>query len=148
LQTFWLLVAAAAGILIPVQAAVNSKMRAYVGQPLYATFINFGVGMIFLGVLLALVPAANDGGSWRRAADAPWWAWTGGVLGLVFVTATVVVVRYTGQASFSVAMLAGQTLGALALDHFGWLGTDAREINPSRLLAVVLLGIAVWLMQR
>jgi Uncharacterized protein conserved in bacteria len=148
LQTFWLLVAASAGILIPVQAAVNSKMRAYVGQPLYATLINFGVGMVFLAVVLTLIPAANEGGSWRRSADAPWWAWTGGVLGLVFVTATVVVVRYTGQASFSVAMLTGQTIGALALDHFGWLGTETREINPSRLLAVGLLVIAVWLMQR
>lgn len=148
MQTFWLLIAAAAGILIPVQAAVNSKMRVCVGQPLYATWINFAVGTVFLAAVLTVVPAANAGGSWRRAAEAPWWAWTGGVLGLVFVTATVVVVRYTGQASFTVAMLAGQTVGALALDHFGWLGTETREINPSRLLAVVFLALAVWLMQR
>src|SRR3982750_3202233 len=129
LQTFWLLLAAGAGILIPVQAAVNYKMRTFVGQPLYSTLINFGVGTIVLGVILATISAANEGGSWRKAVDAPWWAWTGGALGLFFVTATVIVVKYTGQATFSVAMLAGQTVGALMLDHFGWLGTETREIS-------------------
>jgi transporter family-2 protein len=148
LQTMWLLVAAASGALIPVQAAVNSKMRGFVGQPLYSTFINFGVGTILLGAVLAAVPAANDGGSWKRATEAPWWSWTGGVLGIIFVTATVMVVRHTGQATFSVALLAGQMIGALLLDHYGWLGTDVREINGSRLLGVAFLIVAVWLMQK
>ena len=148
MQTIWLALAAVAGSLIPVQAAVNSKMRFFAGQPLYSTFINFGVGTLFLGLVLGGIPAANDGGSWRRTLDAPWWAWTGGLLGLFFVTISVLVVPKTGTAAFSIAMVAGQMLGALVLDHYGVLGLETRVITPPRLMAIVLLVVAVWLMQK
>ena len=148
LQTLWLALAALAGSLIPVQAAVNTKMRFFAGQPLYSTLVNFGVGTIFLGLLLAGIPQTNDGGNWRRTLEAPWWAWTGGVLGVFFVTVSVLVVPKTGTAAFSIAMVAGQMFGALILDHYGVLGIDARAITPSRFLAVVLLAVAVWLIQK
>jgi bacterial/archaeal transporter family-2 protein len=148
LQTLWLALAALAGSLIPVQAAVNTKMRFFAGQPLYSTLVNFGVGTVFLGLLLAGIPQTNDGGSWRRTLEAPWWAWTGGVLGVFFVTVSVLVVPKTGTAAFSIAMVAGQMFGALILDHYGVLGIDARAITPSRLMAVVLLVVALWLMQK
>lgn len=148
MQTIWLLLAAAAGSLIPVQAAFNTKMRTFAGQPLYSTFINFGVGTILLGIVLAFVPQANEGGNWRRTIEAPWWAWTGGALGLFFVTASVIVVPRTGTAAFSIAMVMGQTIGALCLDHYGFFGIEPRLLSSSRILAVVLLAVAVWLLQK
>jgi transporter family-2 protein len=145
LQLPWLILAAAAGALIPVQTLVNKRMQISVVQPLYSTMVNFGVGTILLGIMLALVPAANAGGRVKGLAEAPWWAWTGGALGVFFVTVAVVVVPKIGNATLVLALFTGQMLGALVLDHFGLLGSATREINGERLLAIGLLAVAVWL---
>jgi len=147
-QLPWLLLAAAAGALIPVQTLVNKRMQVSVVQPLYSTMVNFGVGTILLGLLLALVPAANAGGRLKGFSEAPWWAWTGGALGVFFVTVVVIVVPKIGNATLVLALFTGQMIGALLLDQFGLLGSATREINGERLLAIALLAIAIWLLQK
>ena len=148
MQSFWLLLAAAAGALIPVQTLVNKRMQTSVVQPLYSTLVNFGVGTVLLGVILLLLPAANAGGRVKGFAEAPWWAWTGGALGLIFVTVTVVAVPKIGNATLVVALFTGQMLAALLLDHFGLIGSATRTISAERILAIVLLAVAVWLLQK
>jgi transporter family-2 protein len=144
----WLLLAATAGALIPVQTLVNKRMQSSVGQPLYSTLVNFGVGTVALGLILMLIPAANTGGRVKGFGEAPWWAWTGGLLGLFFVTVTVIVVPKIGNAALVVVLFTGQVIAALLLDHYGLIGSAARPFTGERLLAIVLLAAAVWLLQK
>jgi len=72
----YLAVVFAAGALIATQAGVNSQLTRAVGHPVLAATISFMVGTAVL-----LVGSLGVMGSWTSlaaAAQAPWWAWTGG----------------------------------------------------------------------
>ena len=79
MAVLYLLFAAAAGAVLPVQAGVNAQLARFVGGPVRASFVSFLVGTIALVVLSAAIlkplPSASKLGS------APWWVWVGGLLG-------------------------------------------------------------------
>ena len=70
---FYLLLALAAGAMMPTQAATNNKMAMVVGSPIMSAFISFLVGTVALFVYLMVsgVPLA----SFATAKEAPAIAW-------------------------------------------------------------------------
>lgn len=144
----WLILALAVGLIIPLQQVMNARMRTFVVNPMYASLVNFFVGA-GLGIVVAMMMSASgEPGHWRRATEAPWWAWCGGLIGMAFITAGVLCVPRIGVASFSAAVLVGQLIGAMWLDHFGWMGVIQRQVTWARAGGVFLLLIGVWLIQR
>jgi transporter family-2 protein len=140
------LVALAAGAGLPVQAGVNAVMGRYAGRPEWAAFVNFAVGLVALGAwLLALRLAPPPSLALSRA---PWWAWTGGVLGAFYVSAVVLLTPRLGVATTLALAVAGQMVGALLLDHTGALGLELRPISPAKLAGAALLVAGVVLIRR
>ncbi|MFN0084414.1 MAG: DMT family transporter [Blastocatellia bacterium] len=144
----WLGLAMIAGLLVPAQAAMNAKMRTFVLNPTYSAMINFGVGAVMLVFLMAAAVAQGQAGSWRGALEAPWWAWCGGLIGAMFVTTAILAVPRIGSASYSVAVIAGQLIAAIVLDHLGALGLPQHSASLSRIGGALLLLAGVWLIQR
>lgn len=144
----WTALAVLGALLIPAQAAMNAKLRVFVYNPLYTAVANHLVGvlvsLLVVGLTLHLNQPANARGVW----DAPWWALCGGVVGACFIVIATVCVPRIGSASFSVAVIGGQLVGALLLDQFGWLGLAQRSLTPARLVGVLLIFVSLWLMQR
>lgn len=135
-----------AGAGLPVQASVNSAMRQELGRPEWAALVNFMVGTLALACWLFVQRAAvPPAAAWARA---PWWAWTGGLLGAFFVAVTVLLTPRLGLVALLALMLAGQVTAAVALDHFGLLGLAARAFTPARAVGAVLLVAGVLLVQR
>jgi transporter family-2 protein len=60
----------------------------------------------------------------------------------------VLCVPRIGVASFSAAVLVGQLVGAMLLDHMGWMGVIQRQITATRMCGVALLLLGVWLIHR
>ncbi len=73
----WIMVllAFAAGMILPVQFAVNAEMRGAVGGPVLAAAISFVVGT--LALLVAVLVVSEEVPSFSDLAGAPWWAWAG-----------------------------------------------------------------------
>jgi len=76
----WTGLALAAGAALPVQGAVNARLRAELGEPLIVGAVSFLVATVAMALLLLLVvgftPApAPDLAGVRRV---PWWGWLGG----------------------------------------------------------------------
>jgi hypothetical protein len=73
----WIMVllAFAAGMIVPVQFAVNAEMRGAVGGPVLAAAISFVVGT--LALLVAVLVVREEVPSFSDLAGAPWWAWAG-----------------------------------------------------------------------
>jgi transporter family-2 protein len=144
----WVLVllALVAGAGLPVQAGVNASMRVYAGRPELAALVNFLVGLLALGAwILALrLPWPEPG----ELARAPWWGWTGGLLGAFYVTAVIVLAPRLGVATTIALVVAGQMLAAVALDHYGLLGVPVRPVNAWRGLGAALLVAGVVLLRR
>jgi transporter family-2 protein len=141
-----LLLAFLAGALLPVQTGINVQLRGLLGQPLAATAVSFVVGTIGLAMLVAglrvPVPVAA---AWERGA---WWPWTGGLLGAVYIVAAIVLAPRLGAATLVAALVAGQMVASLLLDHYGWVGFAVHPVSPLRILGAALVVGGVVLVQR
>ena len=142
----FLLLALLAGALLPIQAGVNLQLRVVLGHPLTATLVSFVVGSVGLAALIgALRVPVPIGAAWERSE---WWHWIGGLLGAVYIVATIVVAPRLGAATLVAALVAGQMIASLVLDHFGWVGFPVHHIDPWRLAGAALIVGGVVLVQR
>lgn len=143
---FFLLLALAAGVLLPVQAGLNAQLRSALGSPIAAAFISFLVGTVALTSAAMLFRVSFPV---QRA-----WAvthpvqWSGGVIGALYVLAAVVLAPKLGAGTLVAAVVAGQMITSLVLDHYGLLGFPIHSLSPARLLGAALVIAGVVLIQR
>ncbi len=136
-----------AGALMPLQAGINARLRLTLGSPLQAAFISFVVGTAALGLIVLLFPSRLPK---DILAQTPWWAWTGGIFGVVFISTSMVLAPRVGALVLVSLLVTGQLLAALILDHFGLLAFSKVPITAVRVLGVgfLLLGVLLVLPRR
>lgn len=143
---FLMIVALVAGAMMPTQAATNNKMAATVGSPIFAAFLSFLVGTALL--LVVTLFSGLGSSSFAAISQAPPAAWLGGFFGACFVTAAVILVPRLGVAMTFSLFVAGQLLTSLAIDHYGLLGVEVKEISLPRVAGIVLITAGVILIRR
>jgi bacterial/archaeal transporter family-2 protein len=138
-----MLFALLAGAMLPIQFGINAQLATWLDGSVRAAFVSFVVGAT---ALLVVVLFAARG--WPdRAGDAPWWVWTGGLLGAFYVVGSIVTAPKLGAATLVALILAGQALASLAVDHFGWVGFDEQPVTLLRVLGILLLAGGVALVR-
>ena len=142
--TVWiaLIAIAVGGMAIATQAPINSKLASHVGDPVAAAAISFGVGFLVLAMATVI---RGDVPSVAQLASAPWWAWTGGAFGAIYVWAAVWSVSTLGVVTMVAALIFGQLAAALVLDAMGAFGLAVREISLTRILAVACVALGLIL---
>ena len=143
---FYIMLALAAGAMMPTQAATNNKMAVVVGSPILSAFISFFVGTIAL--LIYIVTTGSPLANLAAAKEAPAIAWIGGLLGAFFVTAAVALVPRLGVAMTFSLIIAGQMIVTLIIDHFGLLSTPVKEVSLARIAGMLLIAGGVILIRR
>ena len=144
--TWLLLFAFVAGVALPVQFSINAVLRGFLGGPAVAATISFCGGTLAL-VVVALVLRE----SWplgETVAYAPWWVWVGGLLGALYVLATIIVIPGLGAVTTVGLILAGQVLASIVIDHFSLIRLPVHELNIPRFAGAVLIVVGVALVQR
>lgn len=139
------LIAALAGAAVPFQGGANAALGRALGHPLWATLASLAVSALcILPILLALrVPLPGLGG----LAGQPKWIWIGGLAGAVYVTAAILLMPRLGAAGFMIAVIAGQMIGALAIDWIGGVGLAARPVEATRLVGTLLVLLGAFIVQ-
>jgi transporter family-2 protein len=132
-----------AGMAQALQAAVNAQLRAAVQSPLWAALISFLVGTLGLA-LLVLATRASIPAQWPSRP----WVWCGGLLGVLYVCAAILLLPRLGAGTMLALFVAGQMSTALVLDHFGILGVPVHTTSPGRLLGALLVVAGVILLRR
>src|ERR1700678_1780231 len=141
-----LILAVMAGVSIVVQQALNANLRVALNSAAWSGFISYFVGIVSMALLaLALRDPIP---SMTVAARIPWWAWSGGLFGAIFIGAAIFLVPQLGAATFIALLIAGQMIASVTFDHFGWLGLAQRPIDLPRLIGVALLIGGVILIRR
>ena len=141
-----ILLAVAAGVSIIVQQVLNSNLRSALSSAAWSGFMSYLVGVVCMALLaLALRDPLPSAGV---AARIPWWAWSGGLFGAIFIGLAILLVPHLGAATFIALLVTGQMLASVAFDHFGWLGLAQRPIDLPRLIGVALLIGGVILIRR
>lgn len=149
----YMLLGLIAGMLSPIQTSVNSELRSEIQSPLAASLISFSVGTIVLLLLSLIIEhrrvfrKSTLGSGKTLILKSPWWVWTGGALGVIFVTANIFLLPMIGAALTVVLALCGQMVIALIIDHFGWFGVPKHSINVQRIFGIILMVAGLFLIQ-
>ena len=138
--------AGARGCARAVQGVVNAGLGRALGSSVLAAAVSFWVGALALaGVSLAaggIGPALAS----ARALGPGWWI-GGGLLGAFIVASIAFVVPRLGVGPAMAFAIAAQLITAVALDHFGLLGTEQHPLGAARAAGVVLLVAGALLIQ-
>ncbi len=133
------------GACLALQAPTNAMLGRGVGSPVNAAMVSFMVGSVGLLVAALILRAKPDIGVIRTL---PWWVWLGGLYGAVLVAGTTFAAPRIGIASALTIGVAAQLAVAVALDHVGAMGLQARPIDLSKIAGLVLVAGGVILVRR
>lgn len=142
----WLLFGILIGIFPPLQSAFNGQLREVTHSILLATFISFFVGALLLGAILLItkrkisIPKVDLAGN-----TLPFWIYLGGIFGIFIVGGNIVVIRELGSVLTTIVFIFGQLLTAVLIDQLGLFGMNSRKISRSQIIALVLIGAALFL---
>ena len=130
-------VAVLAGAGSATQSALLGRVGSAARQPIAATWVNFVGATLILAIATALATAR--GADWTLPP--PSWLWLGGPLGLVIVLTITVTVPRAGVLLVTLAITAGQLLGALLWD---WAApVSGREVDAWAIGGALILMVAV-----
>jgi len=138
----WLVVLmmVAGGAMMSFQAPINAALRNYVGM-WESSLISFSVGT----VALILVVLFAGKGSLANVKQVSWWHLLGGLIGAMFVTATLIAAPKIGVTGMVIATLAGNMVAAILIDRYGWVGISPKPIDAPRMAGVFLMVVSVIL---
>ncbi|GAA4771734.1 DMT family transporter [Actinomycetospora chlora] len=136
------------GTFVVGQARVNAELGARLGNGVLAAVISFGLGLVLLGVLVAVLPAGRRGlrrvGTARRRGSLRTWQLLGGLGGALLIAGQGLTAHVLGTALFTIAVVAGQSSGGLAVDRAGLGPSGPQPTTPPRVAgAVLMLGAVV-----
>lgn len=146
MKLFMMFLVALGGAGIALQAPINATLRRAVESPALSAFISFATGALFLALLT--LSGVLGRGRIDTVNTLPWWAWIGGVLGTIYVTASIIAVPRIGAGVVIASVILGQLVMAMIIDANGWFGVPQVALSPSRLIGALLLFVGVFLMQR
>ena len=145
-QALFFFIAILAGVLLPLQAGLNTELGRAVDSPVYAALLSFVVGT--LGLLVYCVVARDvQLANIREGFQLPWVYWTGGLMGAFYVAAIIILAPKLGVALTFGLTVAAQMIFSVVVDHYGWLGVPVHPINWIRTLGVLLIVVGVVLIR-
>ncbi|MDI4638194.1 MULTISPECIES: DMT family transporter [Halomonadaceae] len=128
------------GAVLAAQSSINGRLGAKVGV-LASAWLTFVIGAVVTFLLAFFFEPAHS----ATLFSVPKWQLTGALFGVVYMLAIVFAVPRVGTAAATVAVISGQLIMSLLVDHFGWLDNDRLPLDPSRLAAMALLAGALLL---
>ena len=124
-----------AGAIVGVQRALNGQINEYSKQSFTTSLLNFMMGTSFLVILLVIAVIAN----WSELAPlpaGPWWIYTGGVIGVIYIAFTSTIVQHLGVLTFTLFSVGGQLVGSLLLDLL--LPTNGVNVSVYLITGIVM----------
>ncbi len=112
-MTLWIAMAFLGGVLVSLSRQVNGRLSLS-NSPLIASLWNHLVGFVVLTILGLLVGGLLPPG----AADAPWYAYIGGPIGVIFIASGSWLIPRIGAVNTALLVISGQMVSGVVLDLF------------------------------
>ncbi|OZA12413.1 MAG: hypothetical protein B7Y02_07370 [Rhodobacterales bacterium 17-64-5] len=135
----------AAGVGIPILAALNAQLGGRIGAPMAA-----GVVALSVALLVALVAVTVTGQARAPAlvAGQPVWLVMAGVLMAFYLLSVTWIAPRFGVGNAVFCVLLGQMLAASVIDHFGLFGARVVAMTGQRLAGILAMAGGLVLIQR
>ena len=135
----------AAGIGIPVLAALNAQLGNRIGSPAAAATVLFIVALCVATLAMLLTSGVA---SLAQVPAQPKYLLLGGFFVAFYVLSVTWIAPRFGVGNAIFCVLLGQLLAASVIDHFGLLGAVARPLSLMRASGIGLMALGVLLIQR
>jgi len=116
-QLFALLLALIAGALVGVQRALNGQINEHSQNSYTTSLLNFITGTSFLSLFIMILIVLGRI-ELEPLPIGPWWIYTGGVIGVIYIAATSLIVQHLGVLTFTLFSVGGQLIASLLLDIY------------------------------
>lgn len=132
------------GLIVPLQAVVNHQLKGMLdSSTILSTLVSFICGASVMAVAALL--GGQRFSTLGNVSGVPWWQLTGGLMGALFVFVSTLVGPRIGMAALVALVTTGQVLSGLAMDHYGVLGIQIRELSLARVSGALLVIVGVVL---
>ncbi len=143
-MTHYALIMLAAGIGIPILAALNAALGRFIASPTTAAVVLFSVALICCVLFMF---ATSGSQALTRALDAPRYLLLGGALIAFYVLTITHIAPHFGIGNAVFFVLLGQLISAAAIDHFGLFGAQLTPLGWIRAVGIAVMAIGVWITQ-
>lgn len=127
---------AVAGALTTVESGANATMTKAVGSPWWPALVFSGTQLVLLALPAAFLAGPLPG---AKFAGLPWWGWSGGLFGAVYVVSMTTGPGKLGAGVFTGLTVSAAILSSIALDHWGLVGFETHPAGIGRLVGAVLM---------
>ena len=131
-----------AGAIVGVQRAMNGLINEHSQQSFTTSLLNFIMGSSVLAITL-LIAVAIGKVEFVELPAGPWWIYTGGTIGVIYIAFTSTIVQHLGVLTFTLFSTGGTLVGALLIDII--LPTKGVNISAYLVSGIVMtfLGVLV-----
>jgi len=129
-----------AGAFVGVQRALNGQINEFTKESYATSLLNFIMGTTFLFIFLLIALVLSDT-QLSPLPSGPWWIYTGGVIGVIYIAFTSLIVQHLGVLTFTVLSVGGQLFGSLLLDFFTPTHSEGVGIYLIAGVALTYLGV-------
>jgi transporter family-2 protein len=131
-----------AGAIVGVQRALNGQINESTQQSFTTSLLNFIMGTSFLVIFLAIGMFINRAEIVSLPAG-PWWMYTGGTIGIIYIAFTSTIVQHLGVLTFTLISVGGQLVGSLLIDFYS--PTEGVQVSAYLVTGIVMtyLGVIV-----
>ena len=134
----------AAGVGIPLMAALNAALGRHMTSPAAAAAVLFAIAMA-IGLFAVAITGPS---ALARVTTAPRHLLLGGALVAFYVLSVTYIAPHFGVGNAVFCVLIGQLLSAAAIDHFGLFGAPVSPISLMRVVGLALMGAGTWVTLR
>ncbi|MFD1416252.1 DMT family transporter [Oceanobacillus jeddahense] len=128
-----------AGMMIPMQTAVNNRLTLFTKAVLRTSFYSFLSGSIILFIINFIMDPGKFTLSFFASQSFSYVWFAGGILGVIFLTGNIILLPRIGAALTVIAAVTGQMIIGILIDTFGWFDADVKELHMMHLVGVLLL---------
>jgi transporter family-2 protein len=123
------------GAIVGVQRALNGQINEHSQQSFTTSLVNFTTGTAFLLVLI-IVGLIMDGNELSALPSDPWWIYTGGIIGVIYIAFTSTIVQHLGVLTFTLFSVGGQLIASLVIDLIS--PTDGVSVSAYLVTGIVM----------
>jgi bacterial/archaeal transporter family-2 protein len=135
----------AAGMGVPLLAALNAALGQRIGSPVAAGAVLFAVA--FAAALVVLAVTGQGGALARAPGQPPVLFLAGGLMVFYLLSITFVAPRF-GLGNAILFVLLGQLVSSAIIDATGLMGLAARPVSLTRIAGLAVMAAGVFLSQR
>jgi transporter family-2 protein len=123
------------GALVGFRSALNGEINEHSHQSFTTSLLNFITGTSFLVILIVaeLILGRNR---LSPLPSGPWWIYTGGVIGVIYIAFISTIVQHLGVLTFTLFSVGGQLVGSLIIDLVS--PTDGVRVSAYLITGIIM----------